>query len=69
MLTGAERQGTKGYFVERTILITTPKNSRSYKEDIFGPVLVVRAFKPEQEVIKLANESEYGLAATSMLLI
>lgn len=44
-------------------LITDVKNSdRCAREEIFGPVLVVQKFKTEEEVIKLANDSEYGLA-------
>lgn len=52
----------QGAFYEPT-LITDVKNSYTCaQEEIFGPVLVVQKFKTEEEVIKLANDSKYGLA-------
>ncbi len=42
MLTGGGHQGTQGFFVQPTILINPPKSSRVYREEVFGPVLVVR---------------------------
>ncbi|OAM30050.1 aldehyde dehydrogenase [Eikenella longinqua] len=49
-----------GEFVEPT-LIAADNNSRIAREEIFGPVATVIKFKTEEEVIKLANDSEYGL--------
>jgi aldehyde dehydrogenase (NAD+) len=43
-----------------------PKDdARIYKEEIFGPVLSVKTFKTEEEVVRLANDTEYGLAGES----
>ncbi|WP_017755098.1 aldehyde dehydrogenase family protein [Calidifontibacillus oryziterrae] len=53
----------KGYFVEPTIFVDTTPNMRIVQEEIFGPVLVVQKFKDEQEAIKLANNTVYGLGA------
>ncbi|MBH5330290.1 aldehyde dehydrogenase family protein [Eikenella sp. S3360] len=50
----------KGEFVEPT-LIAADNSSRIAQEEIFGPVATVIKFKTEEEVIKLANDSEYGL--------
>lgn len=52
----------KGYFVEPTILSDTTPDMRVVKEEIFGPVLVVQTFKTEEEAIRLANDTPYGLA-------
>ena len=52
-----------GYFVPPTIYQVEDPSSRLFKEEIFGPVLTVMAFKDEAHAIDLANNSEYGLAA------
>ena len=53
---------SKGNFVEPTIFGNTTPEMRIVQEEIFGPVLVVQTFKTEQEAIKLANGTKYGLA-------
>lgn len=53
-----------GYFVEPTILTNVANQSRIGQEEIFGPVLAVTKFKDTAEAIALANETEYGLAAS-----
>jgi aldehyde dehydrogenase (NAD+) len=62
LLTGGKRKGKTGYFVEPTIFLDPSDDSRAYKEEIFGPVLVIKTFKTEEDAIKLANNSGYGLA-------
>ncbi|WP_313431271.1 aldehyde dehydrogenase family protein [Siminovitchia terrae] len=52
-----------GYFVEPTIFINTTPDMRIVREEIFGPVLVVQKFKDEEEAVRLANDTDYGLAA------
>ena len=51
----------KGEFVEPTLIAADSNNSRIAQEEIFGPVATVIKFKTEEEVIQLANDSEYGL--------
>ncbi|GAB6275435.1 MAG: hypothetical protein STSR0004_23030 [Peptococcaceae bacterium] len=51
----------KGYFMQPTILADVNNKMRVAREEIFGPVLCVIKFKDEDEVIKMANDSEYGL--------
>ncbi len=41
-----------------------PTESRLWKEEIFGPVICCRTFESEEEAINLANDSDFGLAAT-----
>jgi betaine-aldehyde dehydrogenase len=55
-----------GYFVEPTILIDVPLESSAWKEEIFGPVVCIRAFTSENEAVQLANDSPFGLAGAVM---
>ncbi|QPG74156.1 hypothetical protein FOA43_001480 [Brettanomyces nanus] len=63
VLTGGNRIGKRGYFVEPTVFYDVPQSSRLTKEEIFGPVAVVLPFKSIEELIEKANDSEYGLAS------
>lgn len=53
-----------GYFVAPTLYRDVPLTSRLWKEEIFGPVLCGHSIESEQEAIALANDSDFGLAAT-----
>ncbi len=53
----------RGYFYEPTILGDVQRDMVVAREEIFGPVTVVMAFEEEEEAIRLANDSPYGLAA------
>ncbi|WP_141603815.1 aldehyde dehydrogenase family protein [Terrilactibacillus laevilacticus] len=65
LVTGGCQLKTKdlanGVFMEPTILADATNDMRIAQEEIFGPVATVIKFKTEEEVIKLANDSEYGL--------
>ena len=50
-----------GAFMKPTLIIDARNDMRVAQEEIFGPVAVVIPFKSEEEVIKMANDSEYGL--------
>ena len=52
----------KVIFVEPTVFVNVNQDMRIVQEEIFGPVVVIQKFKDEQEAIKLANGTEYGLA-------
>jgi acyl-CoA reductase-like NAD-dependent aldehyde dehydrogenase len=52
-----------GYFVRPTIIEDVRNDMRVAREEIFGPVLSVLRFRDEDEVVRLANDSDYGLAA------
>lgn len=58
---GGERFGTKGAFMQPTLLTNVKNNFCVAQEEIFGPVAVVIKFKTEEEVVAMANDSEYGL--------
>ncbi|GAB7356264.1 hypothetical protein MBLNU459_g7074t2 [Dothideomycetes sp. NU459] len=63
-IVGGEKYGKHGYYVAPTIFLDPPENSAIYREEIFGPVLCARTFKTEEEAIKLANDTQYGLAGS-----
>lgn len=52
-----------GNFLEATVIADVDESMRVFREEIFGPVLVAMPFRTEQEAIKLANATRYGLAA------
>jgi aminomuconate-semialdehyde/2-hydroxymuconate-6-semialdehyde dehydrogenase len=60
MLTGGLGDG---WFVKPTVLVDMPLDSPHVREEIFGPVVVIHPFDTEDEVVALANESDYGLDA------
>ncbi|KAJ7673987.1 aldehyde dehydrogenase domain-containing protein [Mycena polygramma] len=60
---GGKRHGTEGYFIEPTIFTNTTPDMKIVKEEIFGPVGVVIKFTDEEDVIRQANDTVYGLAA------
>ncbi len=53
----------KGYWFEPTVLSNTTKEMRVYQEEIFGPIAGFMSFKTDDEVLAMANDSEYGLAS------
>jgi aldehyde dehydrogenase (NAD+) len=61
---GGGRKGDKGTFVQPTVLVNPDLKSRVYTDEIFGPVISVRTFKDEEEAIRLANDTQYGLGST-----
>ncbi|KUL82584.1 hypothetical protein ZTR_09364 [Talaromyces verruculosus] len=60
---GGERLGDKGYYIKPTIFADVNNEMKIVQEEIFGPVCTVQKFKDEEEVLKLANDTTYGLAA------
>lgn len=60
---GAKPADLGGLFIEPTVFTNVSNQMRIAQEEIFGPILAVMKFKTEDEVIRLANDSEYGLAA------
>jgi gamma-glutamyl-gamma-aminobutyraldehyde dehydrogenase len=55
---------TGGYFVEPTIFDRVRPSMKIAREEIFGPVLSVLTFNTEEEAIRLANDTQYGLTAS-----
>jgi aminomuconate-semialdehyde/2-hydroxymuconate-6-semialdehyde dehydrogenase len=59
---GDARDG--GAYVQPTVLTGLGRDARTNREEIFGPVCHIAPFDDEDEAFALANDSEYGLAAT-----
>ncbi|MFD9663917.1 aldehyde dehydrogenase family protein [Rhodococcus sp. NPDC059968] len=62
-VTGGRRKGDVGYFVEPTVLADTTPNMRVVKEEIFGPVVTAIPFDDIDDIVRTANDTDYGLAA------
>ncbi|MBP3437759.1 MAG: aldehyde dehydrogenase family protein [Sutterella sp.] len=58
---GGKRAAEKGAFMQPTLLVGVTNDMRVAREEIFGPVAVVIRFKTEDEVVAMANDSDYGL--------
>lgn len=63
VVTGGNRHGQGGAFYEPTILTGVTPEMEIAQAEIFGPVAPVFTFQTEEEVIRLANDTPYGLAA------
>lgn len=68
LLTGGRRLPdaalANGNFVEPTVFGSVSSDMRLAQEEVFGPILAVIPFKDEDEVVRMANSTIYGLAAT-----
>ena len=53
-----------GSYYEPTLFVEPPAESEILREEVFGPVLTLQAFDGEDEAVRMANDTEYGLAAT-----
>jgi gamma-glutamyl-gamma-aminobutyraldehyde dehydrogenase len=58
------RAGSGGFFVEPTLFDAVRNDMKIAREEIFGPVMSVIRFEAEEEAIRLANDSAYGLQAS-----
>jgi len=56
------REASSGFFVEPTVFSNVNNAMTIAKEEIFGPVISVIPFDTVDEVLKMANDTEYGLA-------
>jgi len=63
VMTGGHRHKLGGNFFEPTLLSDVPKEALMFREETFGPVAPLFRFKTEAEAIKLANDTEFGLAS------
>ena len=63
VLAGGKRLDRPGYFLTPTVLATKQEMS-VVQEEIFGPVVCAMPYSDDEEVVKLANDTRYGLAAS-----
>ena len=59
-----EGRCAEGYFIEPTVIENLVYDCRTNQEEIFGPVVTLTPFETEEEVLKMANSTTYGLSAT-----
>jgi len=60
---GGSAVGDRGYFYAPTVLTDVPAGARLVTEEIFGPVAPVTTFGTDDEALRMANDTEYGLVA------
>ena len=63
IVTGGKVQDNTQLILQPTLVRNVTEDMRLFKEEIFGPVLPLIKFKTEDEVIRMANDTEYGLAS------
>ena len=63
LVVGGKRHSLGGSFYQPTILADVKAGMKITKEETFGPVAPIIRFKEENEVVKMANDTEFGLAS------
>jgi aldehyde dehydrogenase (NAD+) len=64
VLGGADKPRDRGWYVQPTLFADANNEMRIAREEIFGPVLTVLKYSDEKEAVRLANDSDYGLAGS-----
>jgi phenylacetaldehyde dehydrogenase len=64
LIEGAEGGDASGYYVRPTLLVSPRNDLRLVREEVFGPVLTLTRVESAEQAIELANDSDYGLAAS-----
>ena len=60
---GGTRPNGKGFYYSPTVLSNVPENADCVDDEIFGPVAALQTFSDQEDVIRRANKTEYGLVA------
>ncbi|KAL9616877.1 MAG: hypothetical protein Q9160_008299 [Pyrenula sp. 1 TL-2023] len=55
--------GGKGFFIEPTVFTGVKDHMKIYREEIFGPFVVIASFKTEEDALRMANDTTYGLGS------
>lgn len=63
IITGGKASGGDGFYLSPTVITNVPADAKLVRDEIFGPVAPIATFKTEDEAIRLANDTEYGLIA------
>jgi acyl-CoA reductase-like NAD-dependent aldehyde dehydrogenase len=64
VLGGADAPHDRGWYVRPTLFADATNDMRIAREEIFGPVLTVIKYRDEQDAVRIANDSDYGLAGS-----
>ena len=61
---GGQRPFARGFYLEPTILLDVEPNDRVWREEVFGPVVCIRPFDNEEEMLREVNASPFGLSGS-----
>lgn len=61
LVVGGVQHGETGFFMEPTVFLNPLPNAEIYQKEIFGPVAIIKTFETEEEALRMANDTEYGL--------
>jgi len=61
---GGKRPLPKGYFLEPTVVLGVEPSDRIWQEEVFGPVVCIRPFDDEEQMLREVNASRYGLSGS-----
>src|SRR4051795_9598264 len=64
VLTGGGTNGSRGFFVQPTVVVDVKQTDEIVQDEVFGPVVTVQRFADDDEAIRWANDVPYGLAAS-----
>jgi 1-pyrroline dehydrogenase len=64
VLTGGGTNGSRGFFVQPTVVVDVKQTDEIVQDEVFGPVVTVQRFADDDEAIAWANDVRYGLAAS-----
>ena len=64
VLTGGKRVGERGYFFQASVVDGLAQNDEIIQNEVFGPVITMQQFSDEDEALRWANGTEYGLASS-----
>jgi betaine-aldehyde dehydrogenase len=64
VLTGGRRAGERGYFYEASVVDGLHQDDEIIQNEVFGPVITVQQFSDEEEALRWANGTQYGLASS-----
>jgi succinate-semialdehyde dehydrogenase/glutarate-semialdehyde dehydrogenase len=64
VLIGGREEGAEGAFYPPTILIDVPESAKAYRDELFGPVAVVHSVSGEDDAVRMANASPFGLGGS-----
>lgn len=61
LVVGGVQHGETGCYMEPTVFLNPKADAEIYRNEIFGPVSIIKTFDTEEEVLKMANDTDYGL--------
>lgn len=63
LVVGGAQHGDSGCYMQPTVFLNPAPDAEIYRDEIFGPVSIIKTFETEDEVVALANDTEFGLMA------